>query len=96
MNEGIHLDLDTWIVPGQIRMANLCRGYMTVNKRVSAFQRVLIVGDWRTKCVWRLWHSTLMAHVSCSSLKESWPWATLPVTSRQARRFQESKYFVCA
>ena len=27
MNEGIHLDLDTWIVPGQIRKANLCRGY---------------------------------------------------------------------
>ena len=26
MNEGIHLDLDTWIVPGQIRTANLCRG----------------------------------------------------------------------
>ena len=26
MNEGIHLDLDTWIVPGQIRKANLCRG----------------------------------------------------------------------
>ena len=25
MNEGIHLDLDTWIVPGQIRKANLCR-----------------------------------------------------------------------
>ena len=24
MNEGIHLDLDTWIVPGQIRKANLC------------------------------------------------------------------------
>ena len=24
--EGIHLDLDTWIVPGQIRKANLCRG----------------------------------------------------------------------
>ena len=24
MNEGIHLD--TWIVPGQIRKANLCRG----------------------------------------------------------------------
>ena len=22
MNEGIHLDLDTWIVPGQIRKAN--------------------------------------------------------------------------
>ena len=26
MNEGIHLDLDTWIVPGQIRKANLCPG----------------------------------------------------------------------
>ena len=26
MNKGIHLDLDTWIVPGQIRKANLCRG----------------------------------------------------------------------
>ena len=26
MNEGIHLDLDTWIVPGQIHKANLCRG----------------------------------------------------------------------
>ena len=26
MNEGIHLDLDTLIVPGQIRKANLCRG----------------------------------------------------------------------
>ena len=22
MNEGIHLDLDTWIVPGQVRKAN--------------------------------------------------------------------------
>ena len=30
MNEGIHLDLDTWIVPGQIRKANLCRGIMTL------------------------------------------------------------------
>ena len=28
LNEGIHLDLDTWIVPGQIRKANLCRGLM--------------------------------------------------------------------
>ena len=28
MNEGIHLDLDTWIVPGQIRKANLCLGYL--------------------------------------------------------------------
>ena len=26
MNEGIHLGLDTWIVPGQIRKASLCRG----------------------------------------------------------------------
>ena len=23
MNEGIHLDLDTWIVPGQIRVLEL-------------------------------------------------------------------------
>ena len=29
MNEGIHLDPDTWIVPGQIRKANLCRGWET-------------------------------------------------------------------
>ena len=29
MNEGIHLDLDTWIVPGQIRKANLCRVVIT-------------------------------------------------------------------
>ena len=28
MNEGIHLDLDTWIVPGQIRKAN--RGALTL------------------------------------------------------------------
>ena len=26
MNKDIHLDLDTWIVPGQIRKANLYRG----------------------------------------------------------------------
>ena len=26
MNKGINLDLDTWIVPGQIRKANLWRG----------------------------------------------------------------------
>ena len=26
MNKGIHLDLDTWIVPGQILKANLRRG----------------------------------------------------------------------
>ena len=31
MNEGIHLDLDTRIVPGQIRKANLCRGYNNNN-----------------------------------------------------------------
>ena len=29
MNEGIHLDLDTWIVPGQIRKANLCRTHVS-------------------------------------------------------------------
>ena len=33
MNEGIHLDLDTWIVPGQIRKANLCRGLETMKYR---------------------------------------------------------------
>ena len=26
MSKGIHLDLDTWIVPGQILKANLCQG----------------------------------------------------------------------
>ena len=34
MNEGIHLDLDTWIVPGQIRKANLCRGVELTNKSI--------------------------------------------------------------
>ena len=38
MNEGIHLDLDTWIVPGQIRKANLCRGlgnrYTPIGKQI--------------------------------------------------------------
>ena len=32
MNEGIHLDLDTWIVPGQIRKANLCWGLGNIYK----------------------------------------------------------------
>ena len=40
MNEGIHLDLDTWIVPGQIRKANLCRG--VGNRYTSAGTEVLI------------------------------------------------------
>ena len=40
MNEGIHLDLDTWIVPGQIRKANLCRGLG--NKYTPAGTEVLI------------------------------------------------------
>ena len=30
MNKGIHLDLDTWIVPGQILMANLRRVLITI------------------------------------------------------------------
>ena len=40
MNEGIHLDLDTWIVPGQIRKANLCRGLG--NRYTPAGTEVLI------------------------------------------------------
>ena len=40
MNEGIHLDLDTWIVPGQIRKANLCRGLG--NRDTPAGTEVLI------------------------------------------------------
>ena len=40
MNEGIHLDLDTWIVPLQIRKANLCRGLG--NRYTPAGTEVLI------------------------------------------------------
>ena len=40
MNEGIHLDLDTWIDPGQIRKANLCRGLG--NRYTPAGTEVLI------------------------------------------------------
>ena len=40
MNEGIHLDLDIWIVPGQIRKANLCRGLG--NRYTPAGTEVLI------------------------------------------------------
>ena len=40
MNEGIHLDLDTWIVPGQIRKANLCRELG--NRYTAAGTEVLI------------------------------------------------------
>ena len=40
MNEGIHLDLDTWIVPGQIRKAILCRGLG--NRYTPAGTEVLI------------------------------------------------------
>ena len=40
MNEGIHLDLDTWIVTGQIRKANLCRGLG--NRYTPAGTEVLI------------------------------------------------------
>ena len=40
MNEGIHLDLDTWIVPGQIHKANLCRGLG--NRYTPAGTEVLI------------------------------------------------------
>ena len=40
MNEGIHLDLDTWIVPGQIHKASLCRGLG--NRYTPAGTEVLI------------------------------------------------------
>ena len=40
LNEGIHLDLDTWIVPGQIRTANHCRGLG--NRYTPAGTEVLI------------------------------------------------------
>ena len=40
MNEGIHLDLDTWIVPGQIRKANLCRGLGNMPSRMAQFKEV--------------------------------------------------------
>ena len=43
MNEGIHLDLDTWIVPGQIRTANLCQGLG--NRYTPAGTEVLISAD---------------------------------------------------
>ena len=48
MNEGIHLDLDTWIVPGQIRKANLCRGLG--NRYTPAGTEVLTTG-WDNKAV---------------------------------------------
>ena len=41
MNEGLHLDLDTWIVPGQIRKENLCRGLG--NRYTPAGTEVLIL-----------------------------------------------------
>ena len=62
MNEGIHLDLDTWIVPGQIRKANLCRGlgnryiydihcYVTTygnnNLSRTTGSMYILVGRWR-------------------------------------------------
>ena len=40
LNEGIHLDLDTWVVPGQILKANLCRGLG--NRYTPAGTEVLI------------------------------------------------------
>ena len=40
MNEGIHLDLDFWIVSGQIHKANLCQGLG--NRYTPAGTEVLI------------------------------------------------------
>ena len=41
MNEGIHLDLDTWIVPGQIRKANLCND----NKLITIYIYISSAGS---------------------------------------------------
>ena len=66
MNEGIHLDLDTWIVPGQIRKANLCRGlgnrYTPAisnnnnNKRPLTPKSMPPAGDEHQPLVWLLIH----------------------------------------
>ena len=55
MNEGIHLDLDTWIVPGQIRKANLCRG---------------VRSEWPLNVVVTSYYYYLGRHSSLSSLEE--------------------------
>ena len=41
MNEGIHLDLDTWIVPSQIRKTNLCRGSFVCDVLIFIKQRTM-------------------------------------------------------
>ena len=43
MNEGIHLDLDTWIVPGQIRKANLCLGSIHPDKLYPTILLLLLL-----------------------------------------------------
>ena len=53
----IHLDLDTWIVPGQIRKANLCRGLG--NRYTPAGTEVSVVAHNAPIVV----HSTLQKHV---------------------------------
>ena len=45
MNEGIHLDLDTWIVPGQIRKANICRQCIYVGIYVHTYMRTWVRGS---------------------------------------------------
>ena len=54
MNEGIHLDLDTWIVPGQIRKANLCRGlgnrYTPAGTEVLISAYDLVVHIYKANC----------------------------------------------
>ena len=60
MNEGIHLDLDNWRVPGQIRKANLCRGLG--NRYTPAGTEVLIaaVAQWTVdSCSGLLCYSSL-------------------------------------
>ena len=46
MNEGIHPDLDTWIVPGQIRKANLCRGLGNRYTPAGTEMMVMMMDNW--------------------------------------------------
>ena len=58
MNEGIHLDLDTWIVPGQIRKANLCRGLG--NKAFGALLMMKLVVNHNGTS-----NGTVLEHLEC-------------------------------
>ena len=46
MNEGIHLDLDTWIVPGQIRKAGVCLWAVHGATELRVFTVVAFCAAW--------------------------------------------------